>query len=120
MGNQATTFFKALIASFSRERLEEDAPPPPVQTEGFFTWLFKAEELPKAAVYVEPPRRGILSWLLGPDEKLPEDESTHPRRPSIFSVIFGRDDVSELNDHVKNHQKVPPGGRKEYNRAEEE
>lgn len=120
MGKQAAAFFKALVDVFRSERLEEDAPPPPVQRDGFFSWLFRAEELPKAAVTVEPTRPGILSVLLSPDKNLPEDEDTRPRRPSIFTVIFGRDNLSDDSDGLNNLTKEPPGGRKEYNRAEEE
>ena len=120
MVNKAETFLKSLVDIFRSEHLQEDAPPPPGKREGFFAWLFRAEELPKAAVSVQPPRPGMLSYLLRPDETLPEDEDTRPRRPSIFTVVFSREKINDLAGKMDDHQKEPPPGGKEYNRAEEE
>jgi hypothetical protein len=91
-------FFKALAEVCRRERLDEDTPPARGTGSGFFTWLFGAEELPKAAVSVPPEREGFFTWLLKPDPLPAPEGGTGERAPSVFSVIFGRDDLSRVPD----------------------
>jgi hypothetical protein len=94
--SRMTAFFKALATLFSRERLDEDTPPPTATGAEFFTWLFGAEELPKAAVSVPPERESFLAWLLKPVPLPPPESPAEERKPSIFAVIFGRDDLARV------------------------